>query len=317
MKPVDILIAISVAVIWGMGFVIAKAGMAHFSPILLMALRFTLTAACLLCFFRPPPGILKQLFWISLISAALQYSLTFNGVRGIDASTAALLVQLEVPFGLIMAWLVFGDRIRPLQALGILVSFGGAMLIIGEPKLAGDLIYAFMVIGGAFTWAVGQIMIKKLGIVAILAVGLALGVGSGVAYAALVLLARHYSLRVAVLPLIFVQNLVIAVALLPLGVRLGLPDNATLGTLALLGVVHATVGGVLYLVGIRRVRAQVAAILGYLEPLGAVLLAAWFLGEQPGGLVLGGGVLILSAGALVVWDENRECNRIDSPPEPG
>ena len=163
MKPIDVLIAISVAVIWGMGLVIAKAGMAHFSPILLMALRFTLTAACLLCFFRPPPGILKQLFWISLISAALQYSLTFNGVRGIDASTAALLIQLEVPFALIMAWLVFGERIRPLQALGIIVSFGGAMLIIGEPRLAGDLIYAFMVIGGAFTWAVGQIMIKKLG----------------------------------------------------------------------------------------------------------------------------------------------------------
>jgi len=163
MKPVDILMAISVAVIWGMGFVIAKAGMTHFSPILLMALRFSLTAACLLCFFRPPPGILKKIFWISLISAALQYSLTFNGLRGIDASTAALLVQLEVPFGFIMAWLVFGDRIRPLQALGILVAFGGAVLIIGEPRLAGDLIYAFLVIGGAFTWAVGQIMIKKLG----------------------------------------------------------------------------------------------------------------------------------------------------------
>ena len=163
MKPVDVLIAISVAVIWGMGFVIAKAGMSHFSPILLMALRFSLTAACLICFFRPPPGLFKQLFWISLISAALQYSLTFNGVRGIDASTAALLVQLEVPFGLIMAWLVFGDRISIRQALGIVISFSGAVLIIGEPRLAGDLIYVFMVIGGAFTWAVGQIMIKKLG----------------------------------------------------------------------------------------------------------------------------------------------------------
>ena len=85
MKPVDVLIAISVAIIWGMGFVIAKAGMSHFSPILLMALRFTLTAACLIYFFRPPPGLFSQLFWISLISAALQYSLTFNGVRGIDA----------------------------------------------------------------------------------------------------------------------------------------------------------------------------------------------------------------------------------------
>ena len=163
MKPVDVLIAISVAVIWGMGFIVAKAGMAHFSPILLMALRFTLTAFCMVWFFRPPGGIFKQLFWISLISAALQYSLTFNGVRGIEASTAALLVQLEVPFGLILAWLVFGDRISLKQGLGIAIAFTGAILIIGEPKLAGDLVYAFMVIGGAFTWAVGQIMIKKLG----------------------------------------------------------------------------------------------------------------------------------------------------------
>jgi len=163
MKPLDIFIAIAVAVIWGMGFVVAKAGMAHFSPILLMALRFSLTAACLVVLFRPPAHLLKQIFWISLVSATLQYSLTFNGVRGIDASTAALLVQLEVPFGLIMAWLVFGDRIQPRQALGIMVAFAGAVLIIGEPRLSGDLIYAFMVIGGAFTWAVGQIMIKKLG----------------------------------------------------------------------------------------------------------------------------------------------------------
>ena len=163
MKPLDVLAAISVAVIWGMGFVVAKAGMSHFSPILLMGLRFTLTAACLLYFFRPPAALLWQLFWISLVSAALQYSLTFNGVRGIDASTAALLVQLEVPFGLIMAWLAFGERISPRQAFGVLIAFAGAVLIIGEPKLAGDLVYAFLVIGGAFTWAVGQIMIKKLG----------------------------------------------------------------------------------------------------------------------------------------------------------
>jgi O-acetylserine/cysteine efflux transporter len=163
MKPVDVALAILVAVIWGMGFVVAKAAMSHFSPILLMALRFNLTALCLIWFFRPPPAVFRQLFWISLISAALQYSLTFNGVRGIDASTAALLVQLEVPFGLLLAWLVFGERITPKQALGMIVAFAGATLIVGEPKLSGDLVYAFMVIGGAFTWAVGQVMIKRLG----------------------------------------------------------------------------------------------------------------------------------------------------------
>ncbi len=163
MRAIDTASAIAVAVIWGMGFIVAKAAMSHFSPILLMALRFSLTALCLIWFFRPPPGVYSQLFWISLISAALQYSLTFHGLRGIDASTAALLVQLEVPFGLLLAWLVFGDRISSRQALGVIVAFIGAVLIIGEPRLQGDLVYAFLVIGGAFTWAVGQIMIKKLG----------------------------------------------------------------------------------------------------------------------------------------------------------
>ena len=163
MKPVDVLLAIAVAVIWGMGFVVAKAAMSHFSPILLMALRFTLTALCLVWFFRPPLHLFKQLFWIALISAALQYSLTFNGVRGIDASTAALLVQLEVPFGLLLAWLLLGDRISPKQGAGILVAFAGAVLILGEPRLSGNLIYAFLVVGGALAWALGQVMIKKLG----------------------------------------------------------------------------------------------------------------------------------------------------------
>ena len=113
MKPIDVFGAMMVAIMWGMGLIVAKAGMSHFSPILLMALRFALTATCLVWFFRPPLKLCKDLFWISLVSAAIQYSLTFTGVKGVDASTAALLVQLEVPFGLVLAWIFLGDRISP------------------------------------------------------------------------------------------------------------------------------------------------------------------------------------------------------------
>jgi O-acetylserine/cysteine efflux transporter len=56
MKPLDVLLAILVAVLWGMGFIVAKAGMSHFSPILLMALRFTLTASLLIWFFHNYSG---------------------------------------------------------------------------------------------------------------------------------------------------------------------------------------------------------------------------------------------------------------------
>ena len=164
MKPLDTLSAISVAIIWGMGFVIAKAAMEHFSPILLMALRFTLTALCMIWFFRPDPKLFNKLFWIAFVSAAIQYSLTFTGVSGIDASTAALLIQLEVPFAILLAAVVLGDKLTIRQGVGVSLAFCGAILIVGEPKLANDMRYVLMVIGGGFAWSLGQIMIKMMGV---------------------------------------------------------------------------------------------------------------------------------------------------------
>lgn len=165
MKLLDALLAVLVAVIWGMGFVVAKAAMDHFPPILLMALRFSVTALVLVWWFRPPKGILLDLFWVALVSAALQYSLTFTGLKGVDASTAALLVQLEVPFGVLMGYLFFRDRITLLQLSGMVLAFIGTGLIMGEPTLANSKFHMILVISGAFTWSVGQVMLKRLGAV--------------------------------------------------------------------------------------------------------------------------------------------------------
>lgn len=165
MKPVDILLAIAVAVIWGMGFIFAKAAIDHFPPILLMALRFTLTALVLVWFVRPPWQLLHKLFWIALVSAAVQYSLTFTGLKGLDASTASLVVQLEVPFGALLAWLVLRDPLGWRRAFGMLLAFIGVALIAGEPRYEDNLQSILLVVGGALTWAVGQIMIKRLGVV--------------------------------------------------------------------------------------------------------------------------------------------------------
>ena len=163
MKLQDVMLAVMVAVIWGMGFVVAKAAMDHYPPILLMALRFSVTALVLVWFFPPPKGIFKDLFWIALVSAALQYSLTFTGLKGVDASTAALLVQLEVPFGVLMGFLVFKDRITALQLFGMVLAFVGTGLIVGEPSLSNSKSHMLLVIAGAFTWSVGQVMIKRIG----------------------------------------------------------------------------------------------------------------------------------------------------------
>lgn len=152
-----------VACIWGGGFLFTKVAIEHFPPVLLMALRFTLTALVLVWFVPIPRRQLGKLFWVALIGGAVQYSLTFTGLKYINASTAIIVVQLEVPFAVLIAVVFLKDRVELIRIFGIALAFIGVIVIAGEPRLQGNLTPVFMVAGGAFTWAVAQVMIKSMG----------------------------------------------------------------------------------------------------------------------------------------------------------
>ena len=100
MSPASILMAIAVPTLWGFGFAISKAalGADGFPPILLTALRFSVTALALVWFFRPPIKYFRQIFVISVVSATIQYSLTYSGLDGVDASIAAIVVLAFIPW---------------------------------------------------------------------------------------------------------------------------------------------------------------------------------------------------------------------------
>jgi len=154
---------VMVAVIWGGGFLFAKVAIEHFPPILLMAMRFTITALVLVWFVPIPRQQLHRLFWVALIGSAVQYSLTFTGLKHIYASTAIIVIQLEVPFAVLIAVIFLKDRVDLIKILGMALAFAGVVVIAGEPHLQGDLFWVLIVAAGAFMWAVGQVMIKSLG----------------------------------------------------------------------------------------------------------------------------------------------------------
>ena len=155
-------LAVLVALVWGMGIVVAKGGMAHFPPILLMALRFAVTAIALVWFAGPLRGNLSRLMLISVVGATIQYSLTFTGVSGVDAGLAALVVQLEVPFLVLLGALLLGERPSPLKWVGIGVAFAGVALISGQVRFEGSLLSVGLLVAGAFSWALGQVMVRRL-----------------------------------------------------------------------------------------------------------------------------------------------------------
>ena len=162
MKIQDIFIALLVPVVLGFGFVIAKPAMQYFPPYLLMGIRFTIPALILVWWIPLPKGLYFDLFKVSLIGSTLQYGLTYTGLNIIDASSAVLLVQLEVPFGIIIAFFLLKEIPTIKNIVGLIIAFIGVFILTGAPNLEGKYIGVLLTISGAFTWALGAVMAKPL-----------------------------------------------------------------------------------------------------------------------------------------------------------
>ncbi len=158
----DILIAISVPILLGFGFVVAKPAMQHFPPYLLMGLRFTIPALILVWWFPMPKGLFLDLFKVSFIGSTLQYGLTYNGLNIIDASSAVLLVQLEVPFGILIAFFLLKEIPKIKNLIGLAIAFIGVFILTGAPNLEGKYFGVLLTLSGAFTWSLGAVMAKPL-----------------------------------------------------------------------------------------------------------------------------------------------------------
>ena len=158
----DTLVASLVPIFLGFGFVIAKPAFESFPPILLMGLRFIFAASILIWWFPIPRGYLKQIFIASLIANTLQYSVTYTGLNLIDASAAVLLVQTEVPFGVLFAYFMLKEKPTLRSLIGITIAFVGVYILTGSPNLEGKFLGIFLTILGSAIWALGQVLVKPL-----------------------------------------------------------------------------------------------------------------------------------------------------------
>jgi len=158
----DILIALCAPILLGFGFVIAKPAMQQFPPFLLMGLRFTIAALILIWWFPIPRGLLKNLFIVSFIGGTLTYGLVYMGLNSVDASSSTLLIQTEVPFGVIIAYFLFKEKPGIKNIVGIVIAFFGLFVLLGAPNLQGKLIGVLLLLSGAFTWSLGMVMAKPI-----------------------------------------------------------------------------------------------------------------------------------------------------------
>jgi drug/metabolite transporter (DMT)-like permease len=205
-------------------------------------------------------------------------------------------------------WLLFFEAVEHGSVALAVLTFYAAPLVIALvaplvlPERLSPIVLGACVVGAAGITAIALDRSGEVDSPSLAAV--AAGLGSAVTYAALVILSKRL-LAAATPPLTvaFWDCLVGTVAVAPvllLADRV-VPSGGDEWAVALaLGVVFTGVSTLVYATLLRRVTAQSAGVLTFLEPVAGVLLAWVILEQRPGAATLGGGALVIAAGLVVV-----------------
>jgi O-acetylserine/cysteine efflux transporter len=154
-----------VAFVWGINFAVVKIGLQHWPPLLFVAIRFISVALVLCPFLRPlPRGKFIHVLGLSATLGVFQFGTMFFGMEHLDAATAAIAVQIQVPFAAILAAIVFGETLHWRRILGIALAFAGVACLAGKLQFAGGQLGALLlVLAASCIWGTSSVQIKLLG----------------------------------------------------------------------------------------------------------------------------------------------------------
>jgi O-acetylserine/cysteine efflux transporter len=164
MPPRDVALAFAVTATWGGGLTFSKAAMAQFPPFFMLVVALWLTAF-VMQFYAPgtPKTDHLRSALIAFFAITLQSAMIFLALSGMDASTGALLVQVQVPLAIFAAWVFRTEPVKWRKLVPIAIAFCGVGIVVGFPEQAPPLLPTLILFAGAAAWGIGQALIAKYG----------------------------------------------------------------------------------------------------------------------------------------------------------
>lgn len=161
MRLVDVALAVLVAAVWGLNFVVIEVGLDDFPPLLLSALRYSLALVPLAVLGGPRPAPWRWIIAAGVAIGLVQFSLLFIGMDvGMPAGLASVLMQTQALFTIAFAVPLLHERIGALQAGGILLALAGLAFVAGGLDGGATVPGFLLVLGAAAGWGVGNICVR-------------------------------------------------------------------------------------------------------------------------------------------------------------
>jgi O-acetylserine/cysteine efflux transporter len=164
--PRHLALGLLVALIWGVNFVAIDLGLRDTLPLVLVALRFALVAVPLVFFVPKPDAPWRVIIGIGLFMSAGQFGLLFTAMHlGLPAGLAAVILQCQMVFTLMIGALVLRERPTRMQLLGALIGVAGLGVVAlgrldGETGLAA-IVPLLICVAGGLSWAIGNVISRS------------------------------------------------------------------------------------------------------------------------------------------------------------
>lgn len=283
MKPVDLVMIATLAMIWGVSFLLIRIAAPVLGPVGLVTARMLIAGGVLLLYSlltrHPLPDLRtgwRGYLILGALNSALPLALEAVAVMKLSASLAAILAATVPLFTVLAAAVWLHERLTVARVAGVLLGLGGVAVLVGGGSLPE---------GDAALPAVGAMLLAAL----------------------LYALGGIYT-RVALrdtppLTLSIGQELVAGLLFLPLALALPpttQPSTAVLAGTITLALLMTAGGNLLFFTLIARVGPTHTQLIGFLIPVVALLTGAVFLGEPIGAATLVGLAVIFAGVSLVI-----------------
>ena len=158
----DRLLALLVAVCWGVNFPATALALQHFPPFLMVALRFALVAVPTVLLVPRPRVPVRWLVGVGLGIGLLQFGFLYLGMTtGMPSGLASLVLQASAPFTVILAGVWLRERLRRRQVIGIVVAVAGLSVIAVHRAQVAALLPVLLTLCAALGWAIGNVCSRR------------------------------------------------------------------------------------------------------------------------------------------------------------
>jgi O-acetylserine/cysteine efflux transporter len=161
--PRHLALILLIDLIWAFNIVAIKLAIDDAGPLTAVMLRYTIVLVACLPWLRWLPGRMGTVLVTGFVAGAL-----FMGLGGLsfaladNVSALAIAGQLGVPFSLLLAVLIFKERIRWPRITAVILCFLGVAVMGFDPAIAHESIALWLTVAASLAWAGGNLLFRQL-----------------------------------------------------------------------------------------------------------------------------------------------------------